>query len=326
MFIKTLSAALLATLLAVLPLAASAQFTSDRPVTIVVPFSAGGPTDVVARQLAIGMTATLGRTVIVENKPSAGGIIGSQGVARGEPDGHTLLMHNIGMSTSPSLYRKLPFNPLTDFEYIGQVVDVPMTLVGKKDLPAKDLKELLAYIGANKQKVNYAHAGLGTASHLCGLLFMSRTELPMTTVAYKGAAPALTDVQGGHVDLICDQTSTTAQVIKSDRVKAYGATTLQRLPILPNVPTLAEQGLANFEIAVWHGLYAPKGTPKPVVDRLARALQDALATPAFKQSMEQLGINIVSPDKATPEGLRRHLDAEVKKWAPIIHAAKAYAD
>jgi tripartite-type tricarboxylate transporter receptor subunit TctC len=322
MFIKALSAALLA----VMPLAAFGQFSSDRPVTIVVPFSAGGPTDVVARRLAIALTTTLGRTVIVENKASAGGIVGTQGVARAEPDGNTLLMHNIGMSTSPSLYRKLPFNPLTDFEYIGQVVDVPMTLVGRKSLPANDLKELLAYIGANRQKINYAHAGLGTASHLCGLLFMSRTELPMTTIAYKGAAPALTDVQGGHVDLICDQTSTTAQLIKNDRVKVYGATSLQRLPVLPNVPTLAEQGLSNFEISVWHGLYAPKGTPKPVIDRLSKALQDALVTPPFKQAMDELGINIVSREKATPEGLRHHLEAEVKRWAPIIQAAKAYAD
>ncbi|MDB5822683.1 MAG: hypothetical protein JWR21_1387 [Herminiimonas sp.] len=322
MFIKALSAALLA----VMPLAAFGQFSSERPVTIVVPFSAGGPTDVVARRLAIAMTTTLGRTVIVENKASAGGIVGSQGVARAEPDGNTLLMHNIGMSTSPSLYRKLPFNPLTDYEYIGQVVDVPMTLVGKKSLPANDLKELLAYIAANRQKINYAHAGLGTASHLCGLLFMSRTELPMTTIAYKGAAPALTDVQGGHVDLICDQTSTTAQLIKTDRVKVFGATSLQRLPVLPNVPTLAEQGLSNFEISVWHGLYAPKGTPKPVIDRLSKALQDALVTPSFKQAMDELGINIVPREKATPEGLRQHLEAEIKRWAPIIQAAKAYAD
>jgi tripartite-type tricarboxylate transporter receptor subunit TctC len=322
MFIKALSAALLT----MLPLAAFGQFASERPLTIVVPFSAGGPTDVVARRLAIAMSATLGRNVIVENKASAGGIVGSQGVARAEPDGNTLLIHNIGMSTSPSLYRKLPFNPLTDFEYIGQVVDVPMTLVGKKSLPANDLKELLVYIAANRQKINYAHAGLGTASHLCGLLFMSRTELPMTTIAYKGAAPALTDVQGGHVDLICDQTSTTAQLIKSERVKVFGATSLQRLPVLPNVPTLAEQGLSNFEIAVWHGLYAPKGTPKPVVDRLSRALQDALVTPAFKQAMDELGINIVPREKATPDGLRHHLEAEIKKWAPIIQAAKAYAD
>jgi tripartite-type tricarboxylate transporter receptor subunit TctC len=322
MFIKALSAALLT----VLPLAAFGQFASERPVTIVVPFSAGGPTDVVARRLAIAMTTTLGRTVIVENKASAGGIVGSQSVARAEPDGNTLLMHNIGMSTSPSLYRKLPFNPLTDFEYVGQVVDVPMTLVGKKSLPANDLKELLIYIAANRQKINYAHAGLGTASHLCGLLFMSRTELPMTTIAYKGAAPALTDVQGGHVDLICDQTSTTAQLIKNDRVKVFGATSLQRLAVLPNVPTLAEQGLSNFEISVWHGLYAPKGTPKPVIDRLSKALQDALVTPSFKQAMDDLGINIVSREKATPEGLRHHLEAEVKRWAPIIQAAKAYAD
>jgi tripartite-type tricarboxylate transporter receptor subunit TctC len=319
-------AKLVAALMMFVALPCLAQFQSDKPITIMVPFSAGGPTDIVARQLALGMGKALGHSVIVENKPSAGGIIGSEYVARAAPDGYTLLLHNIGFATAPALYRKLPFNPLTDFDYIGQVVDVPMTLVGKKGLPANNLKELLAYLAANREKVNIAHAGLGTASHLCGLLFMSRAQLALTTVPYKGAAPALTDVQGGHIDIMCDQTTTTAQLIRTDRVKGYGATTAERLPILPNLPTLAEQGLQNSEVTVWHGLYAPKGTPKAVTEKLTKALQDTLASPPFRQAMETLGTTIATPEKASPEGLRKHLDAEVKKWAPIIHQAKQYAD
>jgi tripartite-type tricarboxylate transporter receptor subunit TctC len=319
-------AKVIAALMICIALPSWAQTYPDKPVTLVVPFAAGGPTDVVARQLAQAMGKSLGQSVIVENRPSAGGIVGTQHVVRSQPDGYTLLIHNIGMSTSPALYRKLPFNPLTDFEYVGQIVDVPMTLVGKKDLPANTFKELVAYLSANQKKVNMAHAGMGTASHLCGLLFMSRMEMAFTTVAYKGAAPALGDVQAGHVELMCDQTSTTSSVIKADRVKAYGATTLERLPILPNLPTLSEQGLTNFEVTVWHGLYAPKGTPKPIIDRLAKALQEGLASPAFRQSMELLGTTIATSEKATPEGLRKQLDAEINKWTPVIQQAKQYAD
>jgi tripartite-type tricarboxylate transporter receptor subunit TctC len=235
-------------------------------------------------------------------------------------------MHNIGMSTAPALYRQLRFNPLTDFEYVGQIADVPMTLVGRKDLAATDFRELRAYLDQSQSKVNLAHAGMGTASHLCGLLLMSRLKVALTTIPYKGAAPALNDVMGGQVDLMCDQTTTTTQVILAGRVKAYGATTRDRISVLPAVPTLAEQGLAEFEVAVWHGLYAPKNTPRPVIDRLSKALQEGLADPAFREAMAKLGANVVSAQKATPEGLRSHLAAEIRKWTPVIQDARQFAD
>lgn len=303
----------------------AAQAFPARTVTVLVPFAAGGPTDVIARQLSVVMGKALGQSVIVENRASAGGIVGSELVQHAAPDGYTLLMHNIGMSTAPALYRKLRFNPLTDFEHIGQIADVPMTLVGRKDLAAADFRELRAYLQQNQSKVNLAHAGMGTASHLCGLLLMSRINAALTTIPYKGAAPALTDLIGGQVDLMCDQTTTTTQVILGGRVKAYGATTRERISVLPAVPTLSEQGL-EFEVAVWHGLYAPKGTPKPVIERLAKGLQDALADPAFREAMAKLGANVVAAQKATPEGLRSHLAAEIQKWKPVIEEARQFAD
>jgi len=305
---------------------AFAQFDSSRPISIIVPFSAGGPTDVVARQLAKSMSVALDHTVIVENRPSAGGIVGSQVVARAAPDGYTLLMHNIGMSTAPALYRKLPFNPQTDFDYIGQVVDVPMTLVANKAFPPGSFSELLPYLESNKDKVTIANAGLGTASHLCGLLLMSRMKVQLTTVPYKGAAPALSDVQGGHVDMICDQTTTTSSMIKAGSVKVYGLTTKARLVSLPKVPTLAEQGWQDFEVNVWHGLYAPKGLPPAVTDTLVKGLQAALANPEFKTAMAALGTVVATPEKATPDGLRNQLNAEIERWSPIIHASQQYAD
>ena len=305
---------------------AFAQLESSQPISLVVPFSAGGPTDVVARQLAESMSAALNHTIIVENRPSAGGIIGSQGVVRSAPDGHTLLIHNIGMSTAPALYRKLPFNPQTDFDYIGQIVDVPMTLVAKKGFTPNGFAELLPYLASNKDKVTMAHAGLGTASHLCGLLLMSRMKVNLTTVPYKGAAPALSDVQGGHVDMICDQTTTTSSMIKAGAVKTYGLTTKARLESLPGVPTLAEQGWQDFEVNVWHGLYAPKGIAPAVRDKLVKGLQAALANPEFKSAMTALGTVVATPEKATPDGLRNHLNAEIERWSPIIHASKQYAD
>ena len=305
---------------------ASAQQYPTKPVQMVVPFSAGGPTDVVARSLAQAMAKSVGGTIVVDNRPGAGGTLGAELVKNAQPDGHTLLLHHIGMATAPALYRSLRFNPLNDYEYIGLVVDVPMVLVGKKDLPPQTFKDLLPYIKANAQKINLANAGIGSASHLCGLLFMSTLETDLTTVPYKGAAPAMTDVQGGQVDLLCDQTTNTTQPILNGRVKAYGTATKERLPVLPNVPTLNEQGLPNFEVAVWHGLYAPKGTPKPVVDKLVKGLQDALGDPAFKDSMSKLGAIPMPAARATPDALRTFLKTETDKWTPIIKKAGVYAD
>jgi tripartite-type tricarboxylate transporter receptor subunit TctC len=234
-------------------------------------------------------------------------------------------MH-IGMATAPALYRKLPYDTLNDFEYVGQVADVPMTFLGKKSLPPNNLKELIPYLKANKDKLSYANAGLGAASHLCGLLFMSQNEIDLTTVPYKGTAPAMTDLIGGQVDLMCDQTTNTSQQIKSGTVKVYGVTSGHRVPSLKDIPTLAEQGMKGFEVVVWNGLYAPKGTPKPVIDKLVAALQAAVQDATFKQRLAELGAEPVPVSKANPESLRTMLKSEVDKWGPVIKKAGQYAD
>ena len=297
-----------------------------KPVTVVVPFSAGGPTDVVARLIGVPMGKALGQTVIIDNALGAGGTIAAAKVARAAPDGYTIFLHHMGMSTAPALYRKLSFDPLKDFEYIGQVVDVPMTLLGRKDLPANNFKELQAYVKANGNKVTLANAGLGAVSHLCGLLFMSQMGVELTTVPYKGTGPAMNDLLGGQVDLLCDQTTQTVPFIKDGRIKVYGVTTHNRLGSLPNVPTLDEQGLKAFEVKVWHGMYAPKGTPKEVIDKLNAALKTAMADPHVKQRLAELSSDIPSADKMTPEGLRTHLTTEIAKWGPVIKKAGIYAD
>jgi tripartite-type tricarboxylate transporter receptor subunit TctC len=305
---------------------AGAQNYPSKPVTIIIPFAAGGPTDIVGRQLGQAMTKPIGGTVIVDNKPGAGGTLAAEYVKSAAPDGYTLLLHHIGMSTAPALYRNLRFNPMTDFEYIGQVVDVPMTLVARPDFPAKDMKELVAYIKANKTKVNLANAGLGAASHLCGLLFQSAIQTEIQTIPYKGTGPAMTDLQGKQVDILCDQTTQTTQLIQTGRIKAYGATSSKRISSLPNLPTMAEQGYPQFDVAVWHGVYAPKGTPKPVLDKINAALREGVKDPAFRASMDKLGTLPVSDAALTPEGLRSHLKAEIDKWTPIIKKAGQYAD
>ena len=312
--------------LACLATGVSAQAYPTKPVTLIVPFAAGGPTDIVTRQLAQAMTKSMGGTVIVENKPGAGGTLAVEFVSRATPDGYTVLVHHIGMSTAPALYRVLRFNPMNDFEYIGQVVDVPMTLVANNNFPPKNYAELLPYLKANKDKVNYANAGLGAASHLCGLLFMSTIEVDLQTIPYKGTAPAMTDLQGGQVQLLCDQTTQTTSLINTGRIKAYGVTTKEKVSSLPNVATLDSQGLKGFDLAVWHGMYAPKGSPKAVTDKLNASLQAALKDPGFKDAMDKLGAIIVPPAKQTPEGLRTFLKAEIDKWTPIIKKAGQYAD
>jgi len=305
---------------------AQAQPYPSRPVTMVVPFAAGGPTDVLARTLAVAMTKHLGQTVVVENTVGAGGTIAANRVAKATPDAYTVFIHHNGMATSVGLYRKLSFNPLEDFEYVGQIADVPMTLLGKKTLPAGNLTELIAYLRANRDKITMANAGLGAVSHLCGMLFQKAIGLDLVTVPYKGTAPAMTDLLGGQVDVLCDQTTQTLQHIAAGNVKLYGVTSSKRITALPNAPTLAESGLKDFQVVVWHGVYLPKSTPKPVVDRLNAALQASLKEPDVRKKLADLGAEIVSPDKQTPEGLRTWLKAEVDKWTPIIRAAGVYAD
>jgi tripartite-type tricarboxylate transporter receptor subunit TctC len=305
---------------------AEAQNYPTRPITIVVPFTAGGPTDTVTRLVAESMTKSLGQNVLVENVGGAGGTIGAGRVAKADPDGYTLLLYHIGMATSPSLYRKLPFNAKTDFAPIGLVTDVPMVLVAKNDMPAKSLAELIDYVNKNKDKVTYANAGIGAASHLCGLLLMSTIKVQMTTVPYKGTGPAMTDLLGGQVDMMCDQTTNTTSQIKSSKIKAYAVTTKTRVASLPDIPTADEAGLKGFEVSIWHGLYAPKGTPDTVVQKLSSALQAALKNENVIQRFAELGTAPVAQDRATPQALQSHLVAEIDRWAPVIKAAGEYAD
>jgi tripartite-type tricarboxylate transporter receptor subunit TctC len=308
-------------------LGAAAQDYPTRTVTMVVPYAAGGPTDTVARVLAQAMTKPLGQTVVVENKPSAGGLVGAETVKNAKPDGYTILIHHIGMATTPTLYRQaLRFDPLKDYEYIGLVNEVPMTIIGKPGFQPKDMKELVAYMKANKDKMTYANAGVGAASHLCGLLFMQAVGVDVLTVPYKGTGPAMNDLLGGQVDIMCDQTTSTTGQIKSGKVRAYGVTSAKRIASLPDVPTLAEQGIKGGEVAIWHGLYAPKGTPKPVIDKLVSALQAAMKDETLQKRFAELGAVSFPADKQNPAALEAQVKSEIAKWRPIIQKAGVYAD
>ena len=301
----------------------------DKPITIVVPFAAGGPTDRVARDLAESMRKPLGGVIVViDNAAGAGGTIGANKVAKAVPDGHTLFLHHIGMATSPALYRKLPYDTMEDFEYLGMVNEVPMTLIARPTSPANNFKELSAWITQQKGAVNLGNAGLGAASHLCGLLFQSALKVDMTTVPYKGTAPAMTDLMGGQIDLLCDQTTNTTSQIEGKKVKANGVTTAKRLttPALKDLPTLQEAGLKDFEVTIWHGLYAPKGTPADVLVKLNTALKAALKDPEFLKKEEALGAVVVSDKRTAPAEHKKFVAAEIAKWGPIIKAAGIYAD
>ncbi|HZH57791.1 MAG TPA: tripartite tricarboxylate transporter substrate binding protein BugD [Burkholderiaceae bacterium] len=290
-----------------------------RPVNMVVPFSAGGPTDTVARSLAEAMRPTLGETVVVENKGGAGGTIGVSHVARSKPDGHTILLMHIGFSTAQSLYKD-PGYTSESFDPIGLVLDVPMTIIARSDFPANNITELVEYLKANKDKVSLANAGIGAASHLCGTMFMNALGIELLTIPYKGTGPAMNDLLGKQVDVMCDQTTNTTQHIKAGTVKAYAVTSKQRVPTLPDLPTMQESGFDGFEVGIWHGLWAPKGTPKPALEKLQAALQAGLADKAFQERMSGLGANLL-PDRANPEALAAHVNQQVPQWAELFKKA-----
>ena len=318
---------LIASLLAAASGAVMAEYP-EKPVTIVVPFAAGGPTDKVARDLGDVLRRQLNQPVIIENVGGAGGTLGAAKVAKASPDGYTVLLHHIGMATSPALYRKLPYDTLGDFEYLGMVNEVPMTLVGRSTLPASTMPELMKWIDANRGKINLANAGLGAASHLCGLLFQQAVKVDMTTVPYKGTAPAMTDLLGGQVDLMCDQTTNTKQQIEGGKIKAFAVTTSKRLttPVLAKLPTLDESGLKGFNVSIWHGMYAPKGTPKAVIDKLNAALRTSLKDPEFIKRQEALGAVVVTDARLAGAEHKKFVEAEIGKWGPAIKAAGQYAD
>ncbi|KAB2681293.1 MULTISPECIES: tripartite tricarboxylate transporter substrate-binding protein [Brucella/Ochrobactrum group] len=305
---------------------AQAQNYPERTITMIVPFSAGGPTDTVTRLVAESMSKDLGQQVIVENVGGAGGTLGAGRVATADPDGYTLLLHHIGMATSATLYRKLAYDTLNGFEYVGLVTEVPMTIVARKDLEPTDLKGLVDYAKANKDTVTVANAGIGAASHLCGMLFMSAIETPLVTVPYKGTGPAMTDLLGGQVDIMCDQTTNTTKQIQAGTIKAYAVTSPERLDVLKDLPTTKEAGLDGMEVGIWHGIYAPKGTPAEITERLSKSLQLALKDPNVVARFAELGTKPSSESDATPAALKAKLESEVARWKPIIEAAGQYAD
>jgi tripartite-type tricarboxylate transporter receptor subunit TctC len=305
---------------------AQAPAWPTKPITLVVPFAAGGPTDVVARTLGASMMKTLGQTVVIENKLGAGGTVAAAYVARSAPDGYTFFIHHNGMATSTALYRKLSYNPLTDFEFVSQAVEVPMTMLARKDFPANNYTEFVAYLKANQSKINLANAGLGAVSQLCGMLFEKALGAKFTAVPFQGTAPAMNALLGGQVDILCDQTTQTIPQIKAGNVKFFGVTTTQRIKALPDAPTLEEQGLKGFEVVVWHGIYAPKGTPKTIVDKMNQAVRAALKDPAVVQRMTELGAEIVPDSRMSPEDLQAWLRSEIDKWGPIIRSTGTFAD
>jgi len=314
---------------------AFAQAFPSKPITLVVPFAAGGPTDLVARQLAEALRKPLGgATVVVENAAGAGGTIGAAKVARATPDGYTLLVWHIGMAATTSLYRKQTFKPLDDFEYLGIINDVPMTIIGSNKLAEnRRYRDFETYVRTHGDKVNLAHAGLGSASHLCSLMWQSSMKLPkpLTSIAYKGTGPAMNDLIGGQVDMMCDQTTNTASQIESGRVRGYAVTTLKPLSgnkQLGGLPSLNDMGMKGFNLTIWHGLYAPKGTPADVNKKLNDALQVALKDPEFIKRQNDLGALVTAPTdkRLTPAGHKAFVSGEIVKLKAAIDAAGEFAD
>jgi tripartite-type tricarboxylate transporter receptor subunit TctC len=311
---------------ALTPSSVTAQDYPSKPVSLIMPYSAGGPGDTLTRIVGQGLTKVFGKQFLVENAAGAGGTIGSTKVANAKPDGHTLLMIHISHATNPALYPKLPYDPVNSFEPVGIVADLPMAFVARKDFPASNFQELLAYVKANKDDVKYGHAGIGSASHLCGLLFFSAIETAVTTVPYKGTGPAMNDLLGGQIDFMCDQTLNVVSPIRAGRIKPYAVTSKTKVDVLPDLPTVDASGVPGFEVSIWYALYAPTRTPKPVIEKLTAGLQQALNDPEVKVKLADLGAVPASAEKAQPEALRALLTAEIEKWTPIIQKAGVYAE
>jgi tripartite-type tricarboxylate transporter receptor subunit TctC len=310
----------------VIATSAAAQDFPSKNVTLMMPYAAGGPGDTLTRIIGQGMGKVLSRQLLVENTAGAGGTIGTAKVAASAPDGYSLLVMHFGHAANTALYHNLRYDAVRDFEPIGMIAESPMAFVAKKDFPPANFKDLVAYVTTNRDKVIYGHAGVGSASHLCGLLLLSAIDATVTVVPYKGTGPALNDLIGGQFDFMCDQTLNVLQPVRGGLIKAYAATTKKRLAVLPELPIAAESGLPGFEITVWFGMWAPKGTPKPVIDTLSVALQEALKSPEVKDRLAAAGAETVSSERARPEALRAHLKSEIDRWTPIIKKAGVSAD
>ena len=320
---------ILLAVLGLLALAAHADTYPSKPVTIVVPFVAGGPTDRVARDLAEAMRKPLGdATILIDNVVGAGSSVGAGKVARANPDGYMLMLNHIAMASMPNLLRNMPFKVESDFEYLGMINEVPMTVITRPTLPAKNFKELREWLNSHKGKINLGNAGIGSASHLCGLMFQNAVQIDMASIPYKGTAPAMSDLMGGQIDIMCDQTTNTTPMIEAKKVNVYGVTTSKRLttPALKDIPTLQEDGLKGFEVTIWHGLYAPKGTPADVIAKINNALKVALKDPDFIKKQESLGAVIINDKRVEPAEHKRFVVSEIAKWGPVIAAAKEYID
>ena len=311
--------------LALMCFAATAAMAEDYPgsrqIMMMMPYAAGGPGDVITRIAAAGMSKALGGQIVVENIGGAGGTIGTAKIAASPPDGHSLLVMHFGHAANTALYPNLRYDAVKDFEPIGIIAESPMAFVARKDFPANNLKEFVAYVKTNGDKLSYGFAGIGSASHLCGLLLFDAIGTNVTSVPYKGTGPALADLIGGQFDFMCDQTLNVGQAVKAGSLKAYAVTTRERLQAFPELPTASEAGLPGFEITVWFALYAPKGTPKPIIDKLSKALQQALLDPDVKNRFAGSGAQTVSQERATPKELQAFLKSEIDKWVPIIKKA-----
>ena len=325
MLLHTLRAGL-AIALATIACSAAAQDYPARPITMVMPYAPGGPGDAITRLFAGAMQKTLGQQIVVDNPAGASGSIGTAKVARAKADGYTLLMIHVSHATNLSMYKSLPYHPVDDFEPIGQATTGPMVVLARNEFPAKSLPEFVAYLKANASKVSLAHAGVGSASHLCGLMLMSALKVKLNEIPYKGTGPALNDLMGGQVDILCDQTSGTVPAVKGGKIKAFAAAGAARLPQLPDVPAMAEAGVEGLDISISFGLYAPKGTPKPALDKLAEALQKAVADPDLRSRLENMGISAVSTDRARPEALRAHLKREIETLGGLLVKAGVQPD
>lgn len=327
MTLSTITRAIASVALTTLVMTAWADYP-EKPITLVVPFAAGGPSDKIARDLADALRKPLGQTVIVDNQAGAGGTIGAARVARAPNDGYTLLVHHIGLATAPALYKKLAYKTLDDFEYLGLINEAPSVLIGNNKLTAANFAELRRWATAHEGKVNLANAGVGSASHLCGLMLQSALKLQLTTVPYKGTAPAMTDLIGGQVDLMCEQVANAVPQIEGKKVKVYGVTSAERLalPLLAQVPTLNESGLSQFNVQVWHGLYAPRGTPAAVLAKLNAALKAALKDPDLIKREEALGLRLVSDARLDPAGHKKFVQEEMARWGKVIKESGETAD